>query len=320
MQRESGRREAGLDGGYLRGILFCCLATVCWSLSGAFVRSVPTLDPWTVNAYRGLSAGISLLIYLCVRYRGGVVARLMPAEPLGFAISAFFFAAGSTLYIVALSMASVASVSVLGATSPIFAGLLAWVMIGERTSPLVMVSTLMVLLGVYLIATAEGAAMQSGLLGTLVGVLVGFTFAGQTVSLRRYRHLEMTPAIMYGGFLVTACVFVARGLPVLSPHDFTVIAVMGLVQLAIPLVLYVEGAKHVPAVQAILISLADVVLNPLWAWITHGEVVKTGVFYGGAIIVAAILMATVWPQLRKPRLHKSHLRKTEDKAAQGRPA
>jgi drug/metabolite transporter (DMT)-like permease len=76
---------------------------------------------------------------------------------------------------------------------------------------------------------------------------------------------------------------------------------MGLVQLAIPLVLYVEGAKHVPAVQAILISLGDVVLNPLWAWITHGEVVKPGVLLGGAVIVVAILIATVWPQLRKSR-------------------
>jgi drug/metabolite transporter (DMT)-like permease len=199
-------------------------------------------------------------------------------------------------------MASVASVSVLGATSPIFAAVLARVMVGERTSPLVMFATLMVMVGVYLIAGAEEAEMKSGLLGTLVGVMVGFTFAGQTVSLRRYRHMEMTPAIMYGGFLVTICVLIFRGLPLLSPHDFAVIALMGLVQLAIPLVLYVEGAKHVPAVPAILISLGDVVLNPLWAWLTHGEAVRPGVFLGGAIIVAAILIATVWPQLRKPRV------------------
>jgi drug/metabolite transporter (DMT)-like permease len=289
------------DGGYLRGILFCCLATVCWSLSGAFVRSVPAVDPWTINAYRGFSTGICLLVYMLVRYRGDVVRRIFPAKPLGFVISATFFAGGSTLYILALSMASVASVSVLGATSPIFAALLAWLMIGERTSPLVMFATLLVLVGVYLIASAEEAAMQSGLMGTLVGVMVGFTFAGQTVSLRQYRHMEMTPAIMYGGFLVTLSVFLIRGLPILDLHDFAVISLMGLVQLAVPLVLYIEGAKHVPAVQAILISLGDVVLNPLWAWITHGEAVRPGVFLGGAIIVVAILLATVWPQLRKPR-------------------
>jgi drug/metabolite transporter (DMT)-like permease len=288
-------------GGYLRGILFCCLATVCWSLSGAFVRSVPAVDPWTINAYRGLSAGTCLLIYMLLRYRGDVVRHLVPAHPMGFIVSAGFFAAGTTLYIVALSLASVASVSVLGATSPIFAALLAWIMIGERTSPLVLFATVLVLAGVYLIASAEEAAMQSGLLGTLVGVLVGFTFAGQTVALRRYRHIDMTPAIMYGGFLVTASVLALRGLPILSAHDYAVIALMGLVQLAIPLVLYVEGAKHVPAVQAILISLGDVVLNPLWAWITHGEVVKPGVLLGGAVIVVAILIATVWPQLRKSR-------------------
>ncbi len=296
------QRESGLGGGYLRGILFCCLATVCWSLSGAFVRTVPNIDPWTINAYRGFSAGICLLIYMLLRYRGDTFRRLFPAQPMGFIVSAGFFAAGTTVYIVALSMASVASVSVLGATSPIFAALLAWMMIGERTSPLVLIATVMVLLGVYLIARAEEAEMQSGLLGTLLGVLVGFTFAGQTVALRRYRHVEMTPAIMYGGFLVALLVLLIHGLPILSLRDYAVIALMGLVQLAIPLVLYIEGAKHVPAVPAILISLGDVVLNPTWAWLTHGEPVQPGVFLGGAIIVAAILMATIWPQLRKPRV------------------
>jgi drug/metabolite transporter (DMT)-like permease len=292
----------GNTGGYLRGILFCCLATVCWSLSGAFVRSVPSIDPWTINAYRGLSTGISLFIYMVVRYRGNIVRHIFPAAPMGFVVAAGFFAAGSTLYILALSMASVASVSVLGATSPIFAALLAWMMVGERTSPLVMMATILVLVGVYLIASAEEAVMQSGLLGTFVGVMVAFTFAGQTVSLRRYRHMEMTPAIMYGGFLVTISVLVIRGLPILSLHDYAVIALMGIVQLAVPLVLYIEGSKHVPAVQAILISLGDVVLNPTWAWLTHGEAVRPGVFLGGALIVSAILMATVWPQLRKPRV------------------
>jgi len=289
-------------GGYFRGILFCCLATVCWSLSGAFVRSIPTIDPWTINAYRGLSTGFCLLFYLLLRYRRDTLKHIFPREPMGFVVAAGFFAAGSTLYILALSMASVASVSVLGATSPIFAALLAWLMLRERTSPLVLCATVMVMVGVYLIASAEEQVMQDGLLGTFVGVMVGFTFAGQTVSLRRYRHMEMTPAIMYGGFLVTLSVLVIRGLPILSLHDYAVIALMGLVQLAVPLVLYVEGAKYVPSVQAILISLGDVVLNPTWAWLTHGEAVRPGVFLGGAIIVAAILLATVWPQLRKPRV------------------
>lgn len=296
------RSEAG---GYLRGIMFCCLATVCWSLSGAFVRSVPAVDPWTINAYRGLSTGFCLLIYMMLRYRRATISHILPREPMAFIVSAGFFAAGTTLYILALSMASVASVSVLGATSPIFAALLAWLMVRERTSPLVLCATVMVMIGVYLIATAEEQAMQSGLLGTLVGVLVGFTFAGQTVSLRRYRHLEMTPAIMYGGFLVAFLVLVFHGLPILSLHDYAVLALMGLVQLAVPLVLYVEGAKHVPSVQATLIALGDVVLNPFWAWLTYGETVRSGVFAGGTIIVAAILLATVWPQLRRPRAKTS---------------
>src|SRR6201999_2411252 len=106
------------------------------------------------NAYRGLSTGMCLLVYMLLRYRGDIVRHIFPRNPMGFVIAAGFFAAGATLYILAISMASVASVSVLGATSPFFAALLARLMLAERTSPLVMVATLLVLVGVYLIASA----------------------------------------------------------------------------------------------------------------------------------------------------------------------
>jgi len=39
-----------------------------------------------------------------------------------------------------------------------------------------------------------------------------------------------------------------------------------------------------------LISLLDVVFNPLWAWIGVGEVPERNSFVGGAVIVGAVLL------------------------------
>lgn len=50
---------------------------------------------------------------------------------------------------------------------------------------------------------------------------------------------------------------------------------MGVIQLAVPMVLYMRGAKYVPAVQMVLITMADTVLNPLWVWLVHREVPAT---------------------------------------------
>ena len=46
---------------------------------------------------------------------------------------------------------------------------------------------------------------------------------------------------------------------------------MATVQLAIPLIFYIKGARSVPAVTLTLIAMLDAVINPLWPWIFVGE-------------------------------------------------
>jgi drug/metabolite transporter (DMT)-like permease len=79
----------------------------------------------------------------------------------------------------------------------------------------------------------------------------------------------------------------------ISLNEFLILAVMGAVQLALPLVLYMRGARYVPAVQMVLISLADAFLNPFWVWLVHGEVPDRSVFLGGALILGAIAAVTL---------------------------
>jgi drug/metabolite transporter (DMT)-like permease len=68
---------------------------------------------------------------------------------------------------------------------------------------------------------------------------------------------------------------------------------MALLQLAIPLILFVRSAKHVPAVTLSLIALLDTVLNPLMSWIGVGEVPERAAFIGGGVIVIAVLLSII---------------------------
>ena len=68
---------------------------------------------------------------------------------------------------------------------------------------------------------------------------------------------------------------------------------MGAIQLALPMVLYMRGARHVPVTQMVLITMADAFLNPLWVWLVHGELPAVGVFWGGALILGAIAATTL---------------------------
>ncbi len=279
----------------LRGILLVAGATFFWSLSGVFVRWLPAIDPWSFNAFRGLGLGLSMALWIVLRYGRGSMDLLRRSPVTGLVISAGFFALGSSLYIASLDLASVAAVSCLTATSGLFAALMARFFLGERTPPIFYFAMLLALAGVAAIALGEGDARVQGLVGTLTGLAVAACFAAQSVALRRYRAFDMEPAFLLGGFFTFASIL-ALGLVVVPPlQSIALLLVMGLVQLAIPLVLYMVGARSVATSHMVFITMADAVLNPLWVWIVHGEVPPHAVYLGGALVLGAIALTAFAP-------------------------
>lgn len=276
---------------YLKGVAAVLCATLLWSLSGIFVRLMSTSDGWQINAYRGATTSIALLLFLIAVYGRATAGKFRAIEWRAFVLSAGFFALGSTLYVVALSLTSVANVSCIAASAPIFAAVLARIFANERADLLAWLATVMAIGGVLFIFR-DGLG-GNGLAGDLVAIAVAFCFAAQTVVLRKYRAVDMVPAICVGGIVVFALVALFLGLRVLSIRDLLLIAAMGVVQLAAPLILFIRGSRAVPAVQLTLIVLLDVVFNPFWAWIGVGEVPSQDAIIGGAIIVAAVGLTIV---------------------------
>lgn len=276
-----------------QGLLLVAGATFFWSLSGVFVRWLPSTDPWTFNAWRGLGMGLSLIVWSLLHYRGAAVLLFRRANPRAVLIAAGFFAIGSSAYILALKLASVAAVSCLGATSGLFAAVLARVWLGERTRLVFYLATVVALAGVGVIAFSERNASVSGLAGSLVALVMALCFAGQSVALRRYSDQGMEPAMVAGGLSIFVLVSLFGTLAPVAGSTIALLFLMGAVQLALPMVLYMRGARHVPVTQMVLITMSDAFLNPLWVWMAFGELPAAGVFWGGALILGAIGSTTL---------------------------
>ncbi|MBC8035828.1 MAG: DMT family transporter [Rhizobiales bacterium] len=281
---------------YGTGIGFVVLATFGWSLSGIFVRLLPGLDGWQINCWRGYWMSVALLIYLVAIYGRGTVATFRAIPWFALCLSAGFFTITSTLYVTSLTLVSVATISVIGASSPIFTGLLSPWITGEKPGAAAWVAALLALAGVGIIARDE---FEGGrLVGILVSLCVPLAFAGNTLVLRRYRNVDMVPAICVGGFVT----FFAAGIIGffaghsgggfdVAPRDVLLLAAMGPLQLAIPLIFFVKGARSVPAVTLSLVVMLDAVINPLWPWLFVGETPGKAAFIGGAIVIGAVVIS-----------------------------
>jgi drug/metabolite transporter (DMT)-like permease len=289
-----------IDRNYVRGAAAAVAATLLWSLSGIFARLMDSTDPWQLNAWRGLATAVCLGIYLGIRYRGGLAAQVRKIDGKALLACAGFFAAGSTFYLTALEGAPVANVSCLTSSSPVFAALLAWAFLQERSSGRIWLATLLAIGGTAVIFMDGLAFGEQDLAGNAVALLTAFCFAGQTVALRRFRSVDMVPAIVVGALAVFLILGVAFGNLAISAHDLRIVLLMGAVQLALPIALYVYAARHVPAMQLSLISLLDVVFNPLWAWIGVGEVPERNALIGGTVIVGAVLLTLLRRPERQP--------------------
>ncbi len=292
---------------YGTGVVFVLMATLGWSLSGLFVRLMPHLDGWQINCWRGYWMAVALLCYLVIAYGKALPDKFRAIPATALYSSALCFAIGTTFYVTSLTLASTATVSVIGATSPLFAGLLSPWMTGERPPALAWIAAFLALGGSAIIGWH---GLETGRwLGILTSFGVPLTFAMQTLLLRRYRQFDMMPAIFLGGVFS----FIGAGLFGFAAgragggfdvdfQSMLLLAAMGPLQLAIPLIFYGVGARSVPAIALSLIAMLDAVINPLWPWLFVGERPEAASFTGGAVILGAVLLSILGGRINSLRV------------------
>jgi drug/metabolite transporter, DME family len=280
------------------GVVYVLLANLGWSLSGIFVRSLPSLDFWQINCWRGYWAAFALLAYLVIAYGRNVPQKFRELPRPAMILSAFFFAVGTTFYVLSLTKISTATVSVIGATSPLFTGLLSPWITGERPKLVAWLAAVIALAG--MVTIVYGGLQHGALIWQLFCLGVPLTFALQTLMLRRYRQYDMMPAICVGGILMfLSCglisIFIDRSINAftIDAQSMFLLMAMGPLQLAIPLIFYGLGAKSVSAITLSLLAMVDAVINPFWTWLFRSEIPEQLALIGGGIILLAVILSII---------------------------
>ena len=95
---------------------------------------------------------------------------------------------------------------------------------------------------------------------------------------------------MRTGMLALAMGLLALRWVTVLPSTWLLLALLGLVQLAIPCVLSVLCASVLKAPEVALLALLEVIFGILLAWIGANEVPGASVLTGGALVIAALVL------------------------------
>ena len=286
-----------------RAVLLMIAITLMWSIAGVVTRHLESARTFEVTFWRSFFTLLSLLVILPLFQGREVFARIRHAGRFLW-LSGICWSIMFTAFMLALTMTSVANVLVTMALGPFLTALIARVFIGHRIAPRTWFAIAMAGVG---IAWMHGRQVSLGggvgqFAGTLVALLVPMAAAvNWTVVQRSQAHgekIDLVPAVLVGAaissFLALPLAFPFAA----TPHDMGLLALLGLVQLAIPCVLSVICARVLKAPEISLLALLEIIFGILLAWLGAGEVPAPSVLTGGMLVIGALAVNEVlgWRQ------------------------
>lgn len=266
------------------GWLLVSLSAIAWSTAGFFTRLIQE-DVWTMLFWRGVFGGLAFAVMAAVHYRGKVLHTYANLGGMGFLL-ALISALGMITFIGSLMLTTVADVYVIYATVPFITAGVAWLILRERASLSVLAASFVAIVGVTVMLA--GGIFGGSLAGQFVAFVMTLTMALMAVILRWKRDIPIIPALGLSAWIAAFVAFWFCEPFDVSSFDLAMLALFGVTQSALGLVLFGMGSRMIPAAEATLLTALDVPLAPLWVWLAFNEVPGTQTMAGGIIVLTAV--------------------------------
>lgn len=271
-------------------------AGVLFSLGGALIKacSFPSLER---AGARSLIAAITLFWLL-------PEARRLPNRRIALLLLPYFGA--TTLFVVANTLTTAANAIFLQATYPFWVAVMAPLWLGERLRrrDLWVLLAISAGMALFFLSPAEtSATAPDPVLGDWIALASGLCYGALLLGFRWLSRIDpgASSAVVAWGNAVNVPLTLLCS-PIVGqtwtsgdPTSWASIAVLGTLQVGLAYALVVRAMPHVPAVTASLILMIEPALNPVLAYLAHGEVPHAEAMAGGALIVFAVLAASLWP-------------------------
>ena len=282
------------------------LCTLLWSIAGVVTRQLDAARSFEVTFWRSFFNAAALLVALVFIRRRALIDDIRRGG-IALWFSALCWAVMYTNFMLALTLATVATVLVTMAIAPLVTALFSRFFLHHRLPARTWAAIGLAGLGIAWMFGRQALSGQASMTGALVALGVPLAAAANWTLLQHLhqRHAadptveepQMLPAMLLGAML-SAAVTLPLALPFsATAHDLSWLALLGVVQLAIPCLIVVRLTQVLAAPEISLLGLLEVIFGVLLAWVGAGEVPGNEALAGGALVIAA-LVGNEWLALR----------------------
>jgi DME family drug/metabolite transporter len=282
---------------YVLGIVLIAVGAVCWSTAGLIVRGVDA-GPWEITFWRSAFMTLAMLPILLWQ-RQHLISGLRAAG-WWMVVSGALLAATFILFILSLSLTTIANALFVMACAPLLTAVIGRLFFHEHVASHTWVAIGAALVGVGLMVW--NSLQAGGLWGAVLAFLVAFFFSINANIVRKHREISMLPGIFFAGLFSTIAAAPFALPPSVDWGEIGLLGFLGIVQLGLGLVLFTIGARTVPAAQAVIIGLLEIVLGPFWVWLAFDEKPALLAMAGGAIVLLSVIFNALVGAVRRQPL------------------
>jgi drug/metabolite transporter (DMT)-like permease len=285
--------ETDMKLSHRQAVMLMIACTMMWSIAGVVTRHLEHAKSFEVTFWRSFFTLLSLAIILPVIHGKALLSKFKQGG-MYLWISGVCWSIMFTAFMTALTMTSVANVLITLSLGPMLTALFARVVIGHKLPARTIIAIVVAGVGIaYMYAAQINLSDMHQLTGMLVALGVPIAAAvNWTLVQHSQAHghdVDLVPAVMVGA-LISSLVTLPLSMPFqASGQDVALLAMLGLVQLAIPCALVVVCARYLKAPEVSLLALLEIIFGIALAWVGANEKPGSPVLLGGGLVLGALV-------------------------------
>lgn len=261
--------------------LLLAISAALWSLGGLLIKMV-SCNPLAISGIRSAIAALFLLL---------IIRKPRFTWSFPQIAGAISYAATVIMFVLSTKMTTAANAILLEYTAPIYVALLGVWLLKERIKLLDWITMVFVMGGMVLFFL--DSLSMGGLYGNVFGILTGISYACLFIFTRMQKNESPIETMLLGN-IITAIIgipFMFTSMP--NTSSWIGLILLGVVQLGLPYALYSIAIKRVTALEAILTSTLEPILNPVWVFLVIGEMPGKWALLGGFVVLASVTARSI---------------------------